>query len=210
MEHDPTAAVATLSRVLKIDRSNALAWIHRAVAQEQKNDLSRALADFTIACRLQPKSSQAWLYRGRLLSKLDRHAEALDSLKKATELAPEDVEIKQQFQVAQNRFHNQQAPKRSQVVEQNSTEPAPNESASEFALFPTDLNDADSTKPSTDSNVSDATVFVEEDRPAQESVSEFAEFPSFEELPPSNVADARASDTLPSPSLDFPLSLIHI
>ncbi|MEP3478863.1 MAG: tetratricopeptide repeat protein [Fuerstiella sp.] len=200
MEGDPQAATKTLSHVLTLDRSNAFVWTQRALAQELSADIPRALADFTVACRLQPKSSQAWFHRGRLLTKLERHEEAIDCLKIATELAPDDFDIKRQLLAVREMFDAKQAAMKNQLVEALPAEPSSAVAtdsepvAAEFAMFPADLG-ADSQQ---DPNGVDTAK-----RP-QEASTDFAVFPGFEEVSEPVIAEAEAPAVEESPSFDFP------
>lgn len=212
IDRDPQAAAATLSHVLTLDRSNAFAWTQRALAQERGQDIPRALADFTVACRLQPKSSQAWFHRGRLLSKLDRHEEAIACLKMATELAPDDFDIKHQLQIAQNSLSSEQTANANQVADlslpDSNSETSSEAESGEFALFPVDLNSSSSDESQSDALAdtpfSEAAQLVAVDTPAQEASSDFAAFPGLEDVPSPVIADTKTPAAKKLPSFDFP------
>lgn len=212
MDENPAKAAMTLSHVLTIDRSNAHAWTQRALAQERSQDIPRALADFTVACRLQPKSAQAWYHRGRLLTELDRHDEAISSLKKANELEPDDLQIRDQLQVARNSFKSAQsavakstAPSKLPVessfevptIVEDTASKAKQESG-DFALFPIDVDTADAGQSEA------ATPFTEVDKPLEEPNSAFAAFPGLEEPADNVIAEAEAAVKSQTPSFDFP------
>lgn len=210
LDSDPVAAVRTLGHVLTLDRSNPIAWTQRAIAQERSEDIPRAIADITVACRLKPESSQAWFHRGRLLTKLNRSEEALESLKTALQLAPNDIQIQHQLTVAQNAVNENRAAATEAIAQLQpvetpleAAESVP-QTAGEFLLFPEDLNSAASAGP--DAVDEDAQVAA---NASDEAGSQFLPFPGLEDAAQNDaaqmVAEAKTEASKPeeSPSLDF-------
>lgn len=202
LDSAPEKAVSTLSHVLTLDRSNAIAWTQRAIAQERSEDIPRALADFTVACRLKPGSSQAWFHRGRLLSKLKRSEEALESLNTAIKLAPDDLQIQHQLQMVKNHLSGQAADSPTIVAELKPLETpsespsTPQDSATEFLMFPEDLN--------SESGEAKAAEVSTADNDEANVASGFLPFPETEEEPAIEVAETASPSKDESTSLDFP------
>jgi len=93
-ETDPEAATDDLSKVIRLNRDNATAWMQRGLCYSRLGDADRALADLNLACRLRPDDSRPWLERGRCLQAQRRSNDAISDLSKAAEIAPNDFAVR--------------------------------------------------------------------------------------------------------------------
>jgi len=86
-------ALASLTRMLAADESNAEAHYLRGLHYGQKDDLPKALADFDLAVRLEPRSAVYVVARGMVYARQGERDKALSDYDTAMRLAPDDVSI---------------------------------------------------------------------------------------------------------------------
>jgi len=103
---DGAGAVDALTRAVADDPANPV-W-HRLLAgalllEDRPDD---ALAQFVAALRIDPRDADAHLGVGRIHLNAGRHAEAVDALRRATELKPDSIDAEYALAVALTRLGN--------------------------------------------------------------------------------------------------------
>ena len=81
-------AIADYDLAILFDPSQAMTYLHRALARGAIGQVELAIEDFDQAIALQPANADAHCHRGVALSKLDRREEAIDSFDEAIRLQP--------------------------------------------------------------------------------------------------------------------------
>jgi len=89
--HNPDGAIADFQQVLKA-RPSASAWNDLGSAYSSKNDFANAERAYREAIRLGPKSYDARMNLGAMLSRAGRNDAALAEIREAARVAPDSVE----------------------------------------------------------------------------------------------------------------------
>ena len=88
----PEQAIDDLNVLLDHENTNAEAWLLRGSAWAVAGNSEKAIADFHVACQLQPDLLPARLERGRLLRKMQKLSESRDDLEQALKLSPDSAD----------------------------------------------------------------------------------------------------------------------
>ncbi len=91
-----------IAKAIQLDPKLALAYVSRGVGnyylpESMGGGLSAAIKDFDTAAAIDPKLTDAYLWKGVTLRKANRNAEARKSFEKALQLDPERAWAKQQL-----------------------------------------------------------------------------------------------------------------
>ena len=76
LKGDAGRALSDLDLAIKLDESDAEAWMTRGVIRANEQDYARALADFEKAIKLNPRLAEVWHNRAVTLLRLERLPEA--------------------------------------------------------------------------------------------------------------------------------------
>jgi tetratricopeptide (TPR) repeat protein len=85
----PLQAVALLSRVIKSDPTDAVAYLNRGSAQAAAGEVALALSDFSVAINLDPNLVEAWYNRGTTFTHIRRFESAIADFTEAIRLKPD-------------------------------------------------------------------------------------------------------------------------
>jgi tetratricopeptide (TPR) repeat protein len=85
----PLQAVALLSRVIKSDPTDAVAYLNRGSAQAAAGEVALALSDFSLAINLDPNLVEAWYNRGTTFTHIRRFESAIADFTEAIRLKPD-------------------------------------------------------------------------------------------------------------------------
>lgn len=88
---DFAAAIPILTKAIKSDMANDIAYGQRALNYFRLNDFSSAVIDLTMAINLNSKSSTYYGNRAYMYSKLNKNTEALADYNKAIQLDPQNM-----------------------------------------------------------------------------------------------------------------------
>lgn len=96
-------AMEEVNRAVELDPKSSDAWLSHAVGNYYLppafgGSLEAALADVEKAIRLDAKSADAWFWKGLILRKLNRNAEARQALEKSLALNPARLWTRQQLE----------------------------------------------------------------------------------------------------------------
>jgi tetratricopeptide (TPR) repeat protein len=96
-------AMEEVNRAIELDPKSSDAWMSHAVGNYYLppafgGSLETALADIEKALQLDAKSADAWFWKGLILRKLNRNAEARQALEKSLALNPARVWTRQQLE----------------------------------------------------------------------------------------------------------------
>jgi tetratricopeptide (TPR) repeat protein len=92
--HDYSTAVGDYDQAIRLRPSDPESWNNRAWARCHTGDFPDALADVDQSLRLENGSGQAWDTRAIALAGLGRWSEAQESVNRATQLLPDDAEVR--------------------------------------------------------------------------------------------------------------------
>jgi tetratricopeptide (TPR) repeat protein len=92
-----------VNKAIELDGKSALAYVSRGVGSyylppQFGGGVDLALKDFDKAIALDPKLSEAYLWKGIALRKVNRHSEARVAMERAVQLSPDWVWAKEQLQ----------------------------------------------------------------------------------------------------------------
>lgn len=90
---DPQRAITEFTRLIRQFPNHAPAYVSRARAYFDLNDLENALADYNTALQLDPTLTDAYTGRATVNEYLGHGTDALADLNKAVELAPDDYAV---------------------------------------------------------------------------------------------------------------------
>ncbi|MCU0246925.1 MAG: tetratricopeptide repeat protein [Bryobacter sp.] len=96
-------ALEEVNRAIEIDPKSSDAWMSHAVGNfylppSFGGGADKALADIDKALQLDAKSADAWFWKGLILRKLNRNAEARQALEKSLVLNPDRLWARQQLE----------------------------------------------------------------------------------------------------------------
>lgn len=96
-------AMEEVNRAVELDAKSSDAWLSRAVGNYYLppafgGSLETALSDAEKAIQLEGKSADAWFWKGLILRKLNRNADARQALEKSLALNPARVWARQQLE----------------------------------------------------------------------------------------------------------------
>lgn len=100
LKGDVNGAINEYNTAISLNPKSAQAYIERGNLFAQKAEWSNASSDFSRAIVLDDKQPYAYSGKAMVLANMNRVEEALDLYKKAISLAPEDKQIKSQFDAA--------------------------------------------------------------------------------------------------------------
>ena len=83
---DPYEAIRAFALSIKLDPSNARAYLNRGIAYERVNNEQQAFEDYSKAIQLLPQDAKVYYVRGMLLWRSGRHSRALADLKKSADM----------------------------------------------------------------------------------------------------------------------------
>ena len=88
---DQAVRIAACSAVIQRDPHNAIAYYNRGLAYGAKDDLDRAVADYTKAIEINPNYASAFDGRGSIYARKGDYTRAVVDVTRASELAPKAV-----------------------------------------------------------------------------------------------------------------------
>lgn len=89
MDEEFEDSIELFTKVIELDKGFAKAWQARAIAHLRVDDKEKALADIDEAIRLEPENHRFHYHKGAILFKYELLDEAVESLSRAIDLAPD-------------------------------------------------------------------------------------------------------------------------